>query len=182
MVRTSGRTTRNQVDYRALANMSHRIRTRLQSATVPTVIAQNQEVDTQEETTPPLPEGVTQCRHCKMQFTIVTFASQKHNRHHPDCELFDRQTNLSVTDSLRYDALLLWVRSLTCAGLKEQLKKYYQKTSGNKVIQIDYCPATPTYAQSTHVCHKDERTNIVQPSVTGRVNRQTRECHQSATY
>ena len=46
--------------------------------------------------------------------------------------------------SLRFDALLLWVRRLKVSELKDQLKLYYQKTSGLKVSVIvsTYPPAT----------------------------------------
>ena len=141
MPRRSGRTTRGQVDYRALTNISTRVRVRLNSTTVPTTgPCSNPPTQTQqeEEPAPALPEGLVQCTYCKMQFTAVSLASQKHNRHHPDCQLFERKTSLSDKDlgCLRYDALLSWVGSLKCKGLQEQLKKYYQKSSGKKVMQI----------------------------------------------
>ena len=96
MSRRSGRTTRGQVDYRALANISTRVRVTLNSTTTPTTestpSARNQQ---EEEAAPALPDGVVQCTYCTMQFTAVSLASQKHNRHHPDCQLFERHTSLS---------------------------------------------------------------------------------------
>ena len=46
----------------------------------------------QINTSPPLKEGEVECRACKMRFADPAGASQKHNRHHPDCALFDRNT------------------------------------------------------------------------------------------
>ena len=146
MPRSSGR--RARVDYAKLANVVKRVRRKISGANVLTANPVNTEEVTRqpkrsrrrrrervdEQIAPPLQEGAVQCMSCKMCFVNQSGASQKHNRHHPDCILFERKTPWSDTGSLRYDVLLRWVRKLRVVDLKAQLKKYYQKTSGKKVI------------------------------------------------
>ena len=83
-------------------------------------------------TPPPLTENEVQCAHCIMRFKTAAGATQKHNRHHPKCMLFERDTAWDDEECLSYNALIQWFHTLTARELKEQLQMYYQKTSGNK--------------------------------------------------
>ena len=85
---------------------------------------------------PPLKDGEVECTFCKMRFTDPEGASQKHNRHHPECALFDRELPWKDASALRFDSLLLWMSSLTVSQLQNQLKLYYHKSSGNKTTLL----------------------------------------------
>ena len=133
---------RRQVDYRQLAAVVTRISKRRRlavetgtqdSATSSGVTEQVQQPAQQSITLPPLQEGVVQCTTCKMRFIETMYATQKHNRHHPDCSLFDRSINMSNTSSLRYEAMMLWIKQMKVKDLQQQLKKYHHKISGKKV-------------------------------------------------
>lgn len=87
-------------------------------------------------TDPPMPPGVVQCQHCKMRFNDIAGAQTKHDRHQPDCSMFDRSNQWNDTESLRFCAMIAWIKTLKVAQLKEQLKLYHNKTSGNKVMII----------------------------------------------
>ena len=85
-------------------------------------------------TDPPMPPGVVQRQHCKMRFNDIAGAQTKHDRHQPDCSMFDRSNKFAATESLRFCSIIAWVKKLKVAELKKHLKLYYNKTSGNKVI------------------------------------------------
>ena len=85
---------------------------------------------------PPLKDGEVECTFCKMRFTDPEGASQKHNRHHPECALFDRELPWKDASALHFDSLLLWMSSLTVSQLQNQLKLYYHKSSGNKTTLL----------------------------------------------
>ena len=81
---------------------------------------------------PPLEHNEVSCSSCKMRFTDAAGAQVKHNRHHPNCVLFERATPYSDPTTLSFNSLLHWMRSLKVPQIKEQLVLYFQKTSGNK--------------------------------------------------
>ena len=152
MLRHSLRTglrQRQQIDYAQLANRVTHIRRNL--IDIENGIADDNEEQAQPTATlPSLPEGVVQCSNCKMQFTDSQLATVKHNRHHPDCTLFDRNTEMSNPASLRYEGLLSWIKKMKVADLKYQLKKYNHKISGKKV----YCLSqSNSHQQSMYANH-----------------------------
>ena len=128
----------HRVNYRQLAQLTTRIRQSLVAVPAQRRGSNSRSTGGVETTALPAADGEVQCNFCKMRFTKQTAATQEHNRHHPDCQLFDRNINLSDTDCLRYNALLQWIKTLKVAELKEQLKKYYQKVSGKKVFIVRY--------------------------------------------
>ena len=107
------------VDYARLANVNRRARRRLPTGnendenecqnTRRTTKGKRKRKQKVAQPDPPLQTGEVQCRYCKMRFAIVSGASTKHNKHHPDCSLFERDTKWDDTARLLLYAVIIFL-------------------------------------------------------------------------
>lgn len=114
--RNGNRRSRQAVDYARLANITRRTRRRLSTGneddenecqnTRRRAARRKKQKQTPAQPDPRLQTGEVQCRHCKMRFTIASGASTKHNRHHPDCSLFERGTKWTDATRLLLNAVV----------------------------------------------------------------------------